>query len=133
MERVGDGLLHQVLGSDCGLRRPLWNVQIGIPNRQPEFVCLHLHVRTGLCSSQEGATPFIHGLVGGASRGQSNASLVNYSAFAWAAGGGVDLNISPRIAIRIAQFDYEGYRVPRGNASSLASGVRYSMGVVFKF
>jgi hypothetical protein len=59
--------------------------------------------------------------------------LVNYSAFAWAAGGGVDLNISPRIAIRIAQFDYEGYRVPRGNASSLASGVRYSMGVVFKF
>lgn len=74
-------------------------------------------------------TPFVHGLVGGVSWRSPD---VRYNALAWAAGGGLDVKASPRIAIRPVQFDYQGNRVPIGRFT-LATGWRYSLGAVFKF
>ena len=78
------------------------------------------------------ATPFIHGLFGGVSW-SSPTNLVSYNALGWAVGGGVDINGTPRIAVRVVQLDYLGTRVPGANKSSLGSGWRYSAGIVFKF
>jgi opacity protein-like surface antigen len=70
--------------------------------------------------------PFAHVLLGRTSQtiGRS------YAAFSWAVGGGLDASVSKRLAIRLADLDYESVQVP-GNAA--ANGLRYSGGVVFRF
>lgn len=74
-------------------------------------------------------TPFTHLLVGGTSERLAG-GIGSYNVFSWAAGGGLDVSVSKRIAIRLAQLDYESVHVP-GNAA--ANGLRYSSGVVFRF
>ncbi len=78
------------------------------------------------------ATPFIHGLIGGVSW-NSPTGFPSYNALGWAVGGGVDVNATPRMAVRVVQLDYLGTRVPSANKSSLGSGWRLSLGLVFKF
>jgi hypothetical protein len=83
---------------------------------------------------------FAHALFGGVSNNFGSASgggafhsnNPNYTAFAWAVGGGVDINATPRLAVRLAQFDYERVNVPTG-AEPAVGGFRYATGIVFKF
>lgn len=72
------------------------------------------------------ATPFVHALFGGA-----RASVEDFSSngFAYAIGGGLDLNASKNVAIRIGQFDFLGTRLEGENQKNF----RYSAGIVFKF
>lgn len=75
-------------------------------------------------------TPFVQALFGGIVQGSSEP----YRSFMWVIGGGVDANLSRRIAIRPAQFDYERHSVPSfGTATDWTNGFRYSAGVVLKF
>lgn len=75
-------------------------------------------------------TPFAHALFGG---GHASLSAVGTSVsetdFTWAAGGGLDLNLSPHVGIRVAQADFLQTRV----ASASQNHFRYSAGIVFKF
>lgn len=76
-------------------------------------------------------TPFVHGLFGGA---HISASVPGFgsgsnSGFAWAAGGGIDVNATSHVAIRLGQFDFL-----QSHISSLTqNNFRYSAGIVFKF
>jgi hypothetical protein len=74
-------------------------------------------------------TPFAHLLLGRTSESLAG-SIGNYNVFSWAVGGGLDVSVNKRIAIRFAQLDYESVHVP-GNAA--AKGLRYSSGVVVRF
>lgn len=76
------------------------------------------------------ATPFVHALFGGAHasanfEGGSGSS----SGFAYAIGGGLDVNATKNVAFRIGQFDYFGTRIEGTNQKNF----RYSAGIVFKF
>jgi opacity protein-like surface antigen len=78
----------------------------------------------------EKATPFFHALFGGAhASGSALGVSASENAFAYAIGGGVDVNAGKNFAIRIAQFDYLGTRFSSENQKNF----RYSAGVVFKF
>lgn len=76
------------------------------------------------------ATPFVHALFGGA---RATAGFEGDSAssngFAYAIGGGLDLNATKNVAIRVGQFDYFGTRIEGENQKNF----RYSAGIVFKF
>ena len=74
-------------------------------------------------------TPFAHFLLGRTSESLAG-SIGNYNVFSWAVGGGLDVSVTRRIAIRFAQLEYESVHVP-GNGA--ANGFRYSSGVVFRF
>ena len=73
--------------------------------------------------------PFGHFLLGATSESLAG-SIGNYNVFSWAIGGGLDVSISRRLAVRFADLDYESVHVPHNAA---ASGIRYSAGVVFRF
>lgn len=77
------------------------------------------------------ATPFVHALFGGghASADQSGTNLLSSSGFVYALGGGLDVNASKSVAIRIGQFDYLGERFEGTNFKNF----RYSAGIVLKF
>lgn len=77
-------------------------------------------------------SPFVHGLVGGASW-RSSSNLIQYSGLAWAIGGGLDVRASPQFAIRVAQFDYQGTRTPGNGKTINGSGWRYAAGVLLTF
>ena len=75
-------------------------------------------------------TPFAHALFGGA---HISADAFGFSAgetdFAWAAGGGLDANLSSRFSVRLAQADFLQTRFGGVNQNNF----RYSAGIVFKF
>ena len=77
-------------------------------------------------------TPFAHALFGGLHQSVATDSLATSTGFTRAVGGGLDLNASRRLAVRLGQFDYEWVRIPTQHLPS-ATGFRYSAGVVFKF
>jgi opacity protein-like surface antigen len=61
---------------------------------------------------------------------------INNNKFAMALGGGIDVNITPGIAIRAAQFDYvpiNSSLALNGGGSSYLRNSRFQAGVVFKF
>jgi len=78
------------------------------------------------------ATPFAHALFGGA-HDSADASgfggLGGDSSFAYAFGGGFDYDLSPNVAVRVAQFDFLGTRF----GGETQKNFRYSGGIVFKF
>jgi len=47
-------------------------------------------------------------------------------------GGGFDVNATPRLAVRLAQLDYERVNVPTG-VEPPVGGFRYATGIVLKF
>ena len=89
----------------------------------------------------EKATGFVHALFGGnRSKINSIAAVglpeITDTAFAMAIGGGVDINVSKRIAVRPAQFDYiytnhtfSQYGLDLAHQNNF----RFSAGIVFKF
>ncbi len=77
------------------------------------------------------ATPFVHALFGGGhfTADESGTNLLKSNGFVYAIGGGLDVNASKNVAIRIGQFDYLGTRFESTNFKNF----RYSAGIVFKF
>ncbi len=71
-------------------------------------------------------TGFAHALFGGV---HNNLAGTGANGFAMAFGGGVDVSVNKRVAIRPAQFDYVLFRMWGRDLN----GIRYSGGVVFKF
>jgi opacity protein-like surface antigen len=75
-------------------------------------------------------TPFAHALFGG---GRISGDVLGVSAsetdFTWAAGGGLDANLTHRVAIRLAQADFLQTRV----SGQSQNHFRFSAGFVFKF
>jgi opacity protein-like surface antigen len=75
-------------------------------------------------------TPFAHALFGG---GHINGEVLGISAsdsgFTWAAGGGLDVNLNSKVAVRVAQADFLQTKF----GSDSQNNFRYSAGVVFKF
>lgn len=76
-------------------------------------------------------TPFAHALFGG---GRLSASVSGLGSgaetdFTWAAGGGIDVNASRHLAIRLGQADLMQTRV----AGESQNHFRYSAGIVLKF
>lgn len=53
------------------------------------------------------------------------------SAFAWEAGGGVDVNVSKHFAVRLGEFDYEQTRLFGGNPNQ--NNYKFKAGVLFHF
>lgn len=78
----------------------------------------------------EKGTPFVHALFGGA---HANAGVGGVSgsdsAFAYALGGGVDLNPSDKFAIRVLQLDFVGTRFSGENQHH----IRLCAGIVLRF
>jgi opacity protein-like surface antigen len=73
-------------------------------------------------------TPFARALFGGAHI-SAGSGIGSDSGFAWAAGGGLDVNASSHVAIRLAQFDFLQSRI----SNLTQNNFRYSAGIVFKF
>ena len=74
--------------------------------------------------------PFGHVLFGGAHLGADGFNLSGSdNSFSWAMGGGVDVKVSPRFAVRLAQADWLRTQF----ADSTQSNFRYSGGLVLKF
>jgi opacity protein-like surface antigen len=75
-------------------------------------------------------TPFAHVLFGG---GHISGEVAGVSAsdngFTWAGGGGLDVNLNSRVAVRAAQADFLQTRFGGDSQNNF----RYSAGVVFKF
>jgi opacity protein-like surface antigen len=78
----------------------------------------------------ERATPFVHALFGLAHTRALGQSSNN---FAMALGGGVDINVSPHVAIRAVQADYVLIRASGAGASENLHNARISAGIVFKW
>jgi opacity protein-like surface antigen len=76
-------------------------------------------------------TPFVHALIGG-DHGSGSAGSISVSGngFALPAGGGVDFNLSERLAFRAAQADW---MLVHGWGGTSSKNVRISTGIVFKF
>jgi opacity protein-like surface antigen len=86
-------------------------------------------------------TVFGHYLVGGGHlkvEDEATGLTAGNNEFAMAVGGGVDVNLGKRFAIRAAQFDYLSIHTDineriDGSSSSWAHNTRFQAGFVFKF
>lgn len=78
--------------------------------------------------SNEKFTPFGHALFGGfhQSADANGSSLGTANGFAMIFGGGVDASLSPRLAVRVGQFDYMSFHANGGSSNIF----RYSAGIV---
>ena len=86
-------------------------------------------VRVG--QRMEKATVFAHALYGGTRISAAGSS--SDTNFTMAYGGGVDLNATDRIAIRIIQFDWLPMKFDTGTSSDwLTNSLRFGFGIVFK-
>jgi hypothetical protein len=78
--------------------------------------------------------PFAHVLFGRITNNFGSNGVSSYANFTWAIGGGIDVAVSQRWAIRMVQFDYERANEPASSGSnSAANGFRLSTGAVFRF
>ena len=75
-------------------------------------------------------TPFAHALFGVQNTRSIGASETN---FAWALGGGFDINISDHFAVRPVQVEYLGVNFDDTVNFGATNNFRYSGGVVFKW
>ena len=78
-------------------------------------------------------TPYVETLVGGSSTTQLQASAQNN--FTAAIGGGIDINLTNRIAVKPVQVEYLATQFSTGatNLNFVQNNLRYSAGVVFRF
>jgi opacity protein-like surface antigen len=75
-------------------------------------------------------TPFAHALFGGGRiSGSAFGGSLSSTDFTWAAGGGLDVNLSRSFAVRIGQADFVQTRV----AGSGQNNLRFATGIVLKF
>jgi hypothetical protein len=76
-------------------------------------------------------TPFVHALIGGDHASASVGSVSDgANGFALIAGGGVDWNIAPRLAVRAVEADW---MLAHGSGGTSSKNYRISTGVVFRF
>lgn len=75
---------------------------------------------------------FVHALFGGLYANGPIGRVGSGTAFAMTVGGGVDVKVSPRIAIRLAQAEYFMTRFNDG-LSNRQDNFRFGAGVVFRF
>ncbi len=83
--------------------------------------------------SHEGTVnPFVHALFGGVTAGGTVEGFGsgNSNGLTIMAGGGVDAKLSPRLAFRVAQFDWVYYRI---EGTSESKNIRLSTGIVLRF
>ena len=79
-------------------------------------------------------TAFAHGLFGGDNGSGSISGLsLSDTPFAMAFGGGIDYQATPRIALRVAQFDYFYTRHALNLGASPQNNYRVAAGVVLRF
>lgn len=83
-------------------------------------------------------TPYVQFLFGGSNEwGVVNSTGISttQNGFAFAAGGGIDVNITQHIAINPLQVEYFMTQLPQraSNLNSVQNNLRYSPGVVFRF
>ena len=75
-------------------------------------------------------TPFFHFLAGGVSGSTGYLDISHGKAtFGLTAGGGVDVKVTPNLAVRVAQVDYVMSRF----SASEQSNFRFSAGLVYRF
>ena len=79
-----------------------------------------------LTHRMERANVFVHGLFGGLSAGGEGESD---SGFAMGFGGGIDINVNERFAVRIVQFDWVPVRI---NEQWFKDNVRFGFGIIIK-
>jgi opacity protein-like surface antigen len=79
---------------------------------------------------REKLSPFVQGLFGGVRASVSGSSS---NSFAMALGGGVDLNVTNRIAIRLVQAEYLMTRFNIVGVATNQNNARISTGIVFRF
>jgi len=72
--------------------------------------------------------PFVHAIFGGYTAGGGGGSGIN--GFMMKFGGGLDVGVSKVLAIRLAQFDWDYYKV---HGVSEDSNVNISTGIVLRF
>jgi len=81
--------------------------------------------------NDEAITPFAHVLVGGFHGSAGVAGISgSTSGLAIMAGGGVDAKIAPRLAFRVAQFDWV---LLRAEGETTKKNFRLSTGIIFRF
>ncbi len=98
-----------------------YNTTLGITLQAYEFLLGPRYIMRG-----ERFTGFAHALFG---LEHARAGGFSDTAFAMGFGGGVDVNVSDRIAIRAFQFDY----IPVTSSGVWTHDARVGAGVVFKF
>jgi hypothetical protein len=76
--------------------------------------------------------PFAHALFGAVKETESEGNNSSFTKPELTVGGGVDMSISKRFAVRLAQIEYEWQRNPTGGLPH-PNGIRLGGGVVFKF
>jgi opacity protein-like surface antigen len=85
-------------------------------------------------------TPYVQGLFGGARAGgtlytlgfQQGSTIGPRNAFAMLLGGGLDINVNHRFAIRAIQADWLFTKFPNGGTNR-QNNVRLTAGIVFRF
>ena len=81
----------------------------------------------------EHVTPFFHVLLGGAHQSSSFSGVSSSAnAFSFAPGGGLDVHVSPHVAIRVAQVDYLLTKF-KDDEDNRQNNVRVSAGIVFRW
>jgi opacity protein-like surface antigen len=76
-------------------------------------------------------TPFAEALFGFTHLSSPDAFLGSINKFTYAFGGGLDVDVSKSVAIRLAKFDYLGVRTGEAGVGTL-NNIRLSTGIVFK-
>lgn len=78
------------------------------------------------------AMPFVHVLLGGLNANGNVGRVGSQTTFALTVGGGLDIKVSPSVAIRPVQAEYLMTRFPDG-LSNRQDNFRFGAGVVFRF
>jgi hypothetical protein len=76
--------------------------------------------------------PFAHALFGAVRETDSSGGSTGFTKPELAVGGGVDVGVSRRLAVRLAQVEYEWQRNPTSGLPH-PNGIRFGSGIVFKF
>jgi outer membrane protein with beta-barrel domain len=80
------------------------------------------------------ATPFVHALFGAAHMSNTK-GVYSSTGFALALGGGIDMNVSKSMALRVVQMDYLTTKLqdPTGTGNGRQNNFRLATGIVFRF
>jgi opacity protein-like surface antigen len=122
-----DANFHGWHSSVAGNLNNWFGVTGDVSGHYVENVNLHLFLFGPRFSYRKGdrVTPFAQTLVGAVRLGGAD---FDNTAFAWAAGGGFDINVSKRVAVRVIDANYI---LLRDNGISAHNG-RLSTGIVFR-
>ena len=135
---AGTVYVNQWLGVTADLSGHYWTHQLNVPGvgsltfktHQYTYAIgptLALHNRTRF-------TPFLHTLAGATrysfpSYGIAGVNVPASTHFAFLGGGGLDISLGERVAVRPVQLEYHGAHFAYGWLNSM----RYSTGIVFRF